>query len=57
MARRDYKRIGHMLGDVRPPRKKRPDFVAALVAYTSDPADIVAYLETLTRARVLVVPV
>ncbi|HEY3089086.1 MAG TPA: hypothetical protein VGJ59_13605 [Jatrophihabitantaceae bacterium] len=53
----DYKRIGLMLGDVRPPRKNRPDFVAARVAYTSDPADIVAYLDTLARARVLVVPV
>ena len=65
---RDYKRIGLMLGDVRPPRKKRPDFVDALVAYTaagrapaavltSDPADIVASLDTLARARVVVVPV
>jgi hypothetical protein len=65
---RDYKRIGLMLGDVQPPRKKRPDFVCALVAYTaagrapaavltSDPADIIAYLGTLARAPVLVVPV
>lgn len=64
----DYRRVGLMLGDRRPSGKKRPDFVDALVAYTaagqapaavmtSDPLDIIAYLDTLPRPRVAVVPV
>jgi hypothetical protein len=64
----DYRRVGLMLGDSRPSGKKRPDFVDALVAYTaagqapaavvtSDPLDILTYLDALPRPRVAVIPV
>lgn len=64
----DYKRIGIMLGEVTLPPKKRPDVVDALVALTaaqhepaavltSDPRDITAYLDTMPKARTVVVPV
>lgn len=64
----DYKRVGGMLGDVSPPGRKRPDFVDAVVAYTaagfapaavvtSDSVDIIAYLDTLSERRVVVMPV
>lgn len=64
----DYKRVGVMLGNATLPAKKRPDVVDALVALTaaqhdpaavltSDPRDISAYLDTLPKARTVVVPV
>jgi hypothetical protein len=64
----DYKRVGVMLGDVRPSGKKRPDVVDALVALTaaqhdpaavltSDPGDITAYLDTVPKANAVVVPI
>lgn len=64
----DYKRAGVMIGLATLPRKKRPDVVDALVALTaakhepaavltSDPTDIAAYLDTLPKARAVVVPV
>jgi hypothetical protein len=64
----DYKRVGMMLGDVSLPARKRPDVIDALVALTavehdaiavltSDPLDISAYLDTLPKARTVVVPV
>ena len=57
-----------MLGDVTLPAKKRPDVIDALVAFTavehdaiavltSDPLDISAYLDTMPKARAVVVPV
>jgi hypothetical protein len=62
-----YKRVGVMLGDVVLSKKKRPDVVDALVALTAarhDPAavitcdegDITAYLNTIPRTRVVVIP-
>jgi hypothetical protein len=64
----DYRRVGVMVGRAGSPGKKRPDFVDALVTYTaavnapaavltSDPIGIIAYLHTVPRARVAVVPV
>lgn len=64
----DYKRVGVMLGNANLPGKKRPDVVDALVAFTvakhepaavltSDPRDIAAYLDTLPKARAIVIPV
>jgi hypothetical protein len=63
----DYKRVGVMLGDVVLSKKKRPDVVDALVAltaarhdpaavFTCDEGDITAYLNTIPRTRVVVIP-
>lgn len=64
----DYKRSGVMLGDVALSGKKSPDVVDALVVLTaarhgpalivtSDPGDIEAYVATVPKADVTVVPV
>lgn len=67
-SERDYKRVGVMLGEVSLSAKKRPDVIDALVAFTaaqhdpaavltSDPRDIGAYLDTLPKARTIIVPI
>lgn len=67
-SERDYKRVGVMLGEASLPAKKRPDVIDALVALTaaqhdpaavltSDPRDIAAYLDTLPKARTVIVPI
>jgi hypothetical protein len=64
----DYKRVGLILGHVSLPARKRPDVIDALVALTaanhdaiavltSDPLDISAYLDTMPKARTVVIPV
>ncbi|MGW2396321.1 hypothetical protein ACWCYY_07175 [Kitasatospora sp. NPDC001664] len=64
----DWQRIGTVLGSADLPAKKRPDAVEGLVAltaarhgsaavFTSDPADITAYLTALNAHDVHVIPV
>ncbi|MCF6526462.1 hypothetical protein [Streptomyces sp. JJ36] len=64
----DWRRMGTALGEASLPPKKRPDAVDAWVAltavrhggavvFTSDPADVTAYLDVLGTPDVHVVPV